>query len=336
MLGRQIAFEAARPSPHDRRTRVERGNVSGANQASCVHGGRFEAHRTNAWSNSVMNIVLPLNTARLGFVCAALWCFAPSVDAKVDVLVAERLLAKSGTLAQIDALPVQFKSNFEEGLREQKDVPLTREEINRMSAVVDRTFAVAKLRAAIASGVAETITDEHATALDAWYDSPTGKRMLALEEAAAKSDQAATIQEGTASLAILAPERLARVRELLDATRASDFVAELSIDMSVGATYAALKATARNAPPPIEALRESAAKDKAQIVKLVSESLLAVYVKTYAKASDADLIAYTEFMKSAAGKAFSSAVIGAFSKALVSSANDLSKALVETTKPAKK
>jgi hypothetical protein len=283
-----------------------------------------------------MDIHLLMKIARLSLVGGTVCCFAFVVEAKVDTAVAERLLAKSGTLAQIDALPVQFKSNFEEGLREQKEVPLTREEINRMSAVVDRAFAVAKLRASIASGVAETITSEHETALDAWYDGATGRRMLALEEAAAKSDQAATIREGAASLRTLAAERVARVRELLDATQASDFVAELSIDMSVGATYAALVATSRNAPPTIALLRASAAKEKPQIVKSVSDALLVVYAKTYANASDADLNAYAEFMKSAAGKAFSNAVIAAFSKALLSSANDLSKALLDATKPPKK
>ncbi|MGL4230368.1 MAG: hypothetical protein ACRCWJ_03295 [Casimicrobium sp.] len=283
-----------------------------------------------------MNIDTLMKMPRVVVGLCALCCFVSTAFAKVDSAVAERLLAKSGTLAQIDALPVQFKANFEEGLREQKEAPLTREEINRMTAVADRMFAVAKLRAAIASGVGERLTNEQANALDAWYDGATGKRMLALEEAAAKSDQAVAMREGAARMRALAPERAARLRELLEATRASDFVAEFSIDMSVGATYAALIATSRNAPPPLETLRESAAKEKPQIVKSVNDSLLVAYAMTYEKASDADLKAYAEFMQSAAGKAFSSAVIAAFSKTIVSSANELGKALTESAKPQKK
>ncbi len=283
-----------------------------------------------------MNIPALIKIRDVAVLGGAFCCFVSVVFAKVENSLVERLLAKSGTLAQIDALPAQFKSNFEEGLREQKEAPLTREEINRMSAVSDRVFAVAKLRTAITSGVGERLTTEHANALDAWYDSALSKRMLALEEAAAKTDQAAAMREGVAALGKLAPERVARLRELLEATRASDFVAEFSIDMSVGATYAALIATSRNAPPPIETLREGAAKETPQIVKSVNDSLLIAYAKTYENASDADLKAYAEFMKSGAGRAFSRAVIAAFSRAMTSSATELGKALTETSKPQRK
>lgn len=262
--------------------------------------------------------------------------FVPTALASVDQATAERVLAKSGTLSQIDALPAQFKANFEEGLREQRELPLTREEFNRRAGAVDRVFAVSKLRASIVGDVAKALTGGQVTALELWYESPVGKRMLELEAAAAKSDQVAALREGGAALRMLPAERVALLRSLLEATQASDFVAELSIDMSVGATHAALMATSRTPPPPINALREGAAKERAQIVKSLAESLLAAYAQTYESASDAELKTYAAFMASASGKAFSGAVISAFSAALISGATELGKVLVEPNKTPKK
>lgn len=248
--------------------------------------------------------------------------------ARVEPAVAERLLEKSGTLAQIGGVPVQFKAQFEELLREQKTGTATRDDVIRWLAAIERQMEAADLRRSIVSGVAERLSADDVGAIDAWYDSPVGTKMLRLEADAAKGDSVAALRDGAAMLRMLPGARVNALSELLSATRASDFVTELSIDMSVGAAHAVASATSPT-PPPVSALRESANRERAQIEKSVSDSLLAAYAKTYEKASDAELAAYRDFMLSRAGKSLSSAVIAAFSRALTVRTADIARVLSE-------
>jgi hypothetical protein len=264
------------------------------------------------------------------------FAFASLAQAQIETAVAERVLGKSGTLVQIDAVTPQFRANFEQGLREQRDAPLTRDEITKLASMADRAFAPAKLRTSIVATASQRLGAEQAKALEAWYDGASGKRLLALEEAAAKADPVAAMQAGAAIVAKLPVERTTLLKDLVAATRAADFVADLSIDMAVAAAYATSIATARGETPPIKDLRESAMKERSQVVQSMSDILLSAYAKTYENASEEDLKAYVELMRGTAGKQFTETIIVAFNRAVVASTTELGKALVEAKKPAKK
>jgi hypothetical protein len=273
---------------------------------------------------------------RAAVACTFALTSASAAFAQIDAALATRILGRSGTLAQIDAVTPQFRGNFEQGLREQRDEPLTRDETAKLASMADRAFAPATLRASIIATAAERFKVEHVVALEAWYDSALGKRFMALEEAAAKGDAAAAMQAGAAIMAKLPAERAERLKSLVDATRAAEFVADLSIDMAVAAAYATSIATSRSETPAIKDLRESAMKDRSQVVQAMNTVLLNAYAKTYEKVDDDDLKAYVEFMRSAAGRQFTETIIVAFNRAIMSSATALGKAIVDSRKPAKK
>jgi Uncharacterized protein conserved in bacteria (DUF2059) len=261
---------------------------------------------------------------------------AGTTFAQIDAALAARILGRSGTLAQIDAVTPQFRGNFEQGLREQRDEPLTRDETAKLTAMADRVFAPAALRASIVATAAERLTAEHVAALETWYDSALGKRFMVLEEAASKADGAAAMQAGAAIVAKLPAQRAAQLKALVEATRAAEFVADLSIDMAVAAAYTTSIATSRNETPAIKDLRESAMKDRSQVVQAMNNILLNAYAKTYEKVDDEGLKTYAEFMRSAAGKQFTETIIVAFNRAIMGSATALGKAIVDSRKPAKK
>ncbi len=256
--------------------------------------------------------------------------------AQVDAAVAEGVLGKSGTLAQVDAVTPQFRGNFEQGLREQRDVPLTRDETTKLTAVGDRTFAATTLRTSIVATVASRLTPEQARALEAWYDSESGKRMLALEAQAAKADPAKALQEGAAIAAKLTASQSSRLSALIEATRAAEFIADLSIDMAVAATYATSVATSPRPTPSFTEIAESASKERAQVAQSMKTLLLNAYAKTYENASDDELKAYAEFMNTSAGKQFTETIIVAFNRAIAASANELGRSLVDSKKPSKR
>jgi hypothetical protein len=260
--------------------------------------------------------------------------FVSLAYAQVDAAAAERILRKSGTWSQIDAVTPQFKTAFAESIRQQSGAAVKELEIERFAAVAERAFAATKLKTMIANTVAEQTNPQHVAALDKWYDGPIGKRLTALEEAAAKLDQGESVKEGAALVAALKAPRLAIVQEMVDVTRAADFIADLSINMGTAVAYGASLASSE-VEVPLKQLRENAMKEREPMIKVMRDYVLSIYAKTYEKASDEDLKAYIAFMKTPAGKQFTEVIITAFERAFVASAADLGKSLVELRKSAK-
>jgi hypothetical protein len=161
-----------------------------------------------------------------------------------------------------------------------------------------------------------------------------------MEAEAARADQRTAMQSGAALLSKLPEARTDTLKELVEATRSADFVAELSINMAAAAAHntsvATAIATSKKVSSTFNEVRESAMRDRAQVVKSISEVLLVAYAKTYEKASDDDLKAYVAHMKSPAGKSFADAIVAAFDRAVIASANDLSAQLAAPPKPTRR
>jgi hypothetical protein len=258
---------------------------------------------------------------------------AASAHSQLDRTTAEKLLEQSGTLAQIDALPPQFRANFEQALREQRDLPITSDEVRKFAEMGDSAFAATKLHASVTETVAKRLSATDASAVRDWYMSPTGLKMLALEAAAASADHASAVKRGRGLLERMPKEQSAQLRALLNASRAAEFVASLSINMAVSAAFASATATSLKEVPTYATLRESAIRDREQLTQSIAEVMIAVYANTYDRASDAETKQYLAFLRSSAGKTFSDAILRAFDNGITASATELATALVDSKRP---
>jgi hypothetical protein len=270
----------------------------------------------------------------LAFVAGA-FLMLPAV-AEIDRAAAEKLLQQSGTLPQIDALPAQFRANFEQALREQRDVPVTIDEVRKFADVGDGAFASAKLRSTVIESVAKRLTSAEASAIRDWYNSAAGLKILALEAAASSADHASALQRGRALLEKMPKEQSAQLRALIEASRAAEFVAGLSINMAVSAALAAASATAPKDIPSYTQLRDSAMRDREKLTQSIAEVMIVVYANTYDRASDAELKQYLAFLQSSAGKTFSDALVTSFDRAIAASAAELATTLAEARRPARR
>lgn len=256
-----------------------------------------------------------------------------AATAQIERSAAERLLQQSGNLAQVDGLPAQFRANFEQALREQRDLPITSEEVRKFAAMGDTAFEAAKLRASIIDAVSKRLSSADATALRDWYNSATGLKMLALEAAATSADHPAAVRRGTAILERMTKEQASQLRALMDASRAPEFVASLSINMAVAAAHAAASATSPKDVPAFAVLREGAMREREKLMQSISEVMIAVYANTYDRATDAEIAQYLALLQSAPGKTFSDSLIVSFDRTIASSLTELSAALVELKRP---
>jgi hypothetical protein len=271
---------------------------------------------------------------------AACAVVASSANAQVDRSAAERLLQQSGTLAQIAALPPQFKTNFEQGLSEQNQTPLIPAEKKRLTGIGDEAFAVAKLQNIVVGTVSQRLNAEHVIALEKWYTSELGQRFLAMEADAAKADPRAATEAGMALLKKTNEARSTLLKDLLEASRATDFVTEFSINVAAAAAHntsvAAAVAASRAVSTSFNEIRAIVSRDRVQIAKSIAEVMIIAYANTYEQASNDDLKAYVSHLNSSAGKAWAEAVIVAFDRAIVASANELATELSAPPKPARR
>jgi hypothetical protein len=258
------------------------------------------------------------------------------VFAQVDRAIAEKLLQQSGTLAQIDALPAQFRANFEQALREQRDHPITGDEVRKFAAMGDASFASTKLRDSIIKNVAGRLSIANAKTVAEWYESENAKKMLALEAAASTANHADSVKRGIDLNASQAQERTQQLKAMVEASRAAEFVANLSINMAVSAAVSAASATSSAAPPTFTQLREAALRDRDSLVKSITDVMHAVYASTYEKATDRELTAYFAYLQSPAGAQFAGAIVEAFDRAMAAASAELSSALVQLRQPPKR
>lgn len=255
------------------------------------------------------------------------------VFAQVDRAVAEKLLQQSGTLAQIEALTPQFRANFEQALREQRDHPITGDEVRKFATMGDASFAPTKLRETIINTVAERLSTTNAKVVAEWYESENAKKMLALEAAASVANHAESVKKGMALNGSQPKERTAQLKSMIEASRAALFVANLSINMAVSAAVSAASATSTATPPTYAQLREAALRDRESLVQSITDVMHAVYATTYEKASDRELGDYLSYLQSPAGSQFANTIVDAFDRAIAQSTQELSVSLVQLKTP---
>ena len=256
-----------------------------------------------------------------------------AASAQIERDLAERLLQQSGNLAQLDALPTQFRSNFEQALREQRDLPITSDEVRKFAAMGDNAFTASKLRASVIEIVSKRLTPTDAVTLRDWYNSATGLKILALEAAATTADHGAAVRRGTALMERMTKDQVAQLRALMDASRAAEFVANLSINLAVAAAHGAASATSPKDVPAFATLREGAMREREKLMQSISNVMIAVYANTYDRASDAEIAQYLALLQSGAGKTFSDSLITALDRTIANSVTELSAALVELKRP---
>lgn len=251
-----------------------------------------------------------------GLLLAMLCWPALGAHAQVSPAVAESLVRKSGLWEQLDGFAPQVRQSFVSGMQ-QSGVSVAPAEMARVQAAIDTAYDVRTLRAVGVSTIAAGLDPRHVTALQQWYDSPTGKAVTRLEEASSAGDidPQAYLREGQAMLASMPEKRRALLHELLVVTRSAEGLVDMVINAAVGAHAGIVSVVPgqQHSPDDLRALLEA---QRPQLIQAYSAVSMAGFAKVYAPLPDDQLARYVDFLRTDAGRHFTEVGMSGLQKAM--------------------
>ncbi len=250
---------------------------------------------------------------------------APLVaSAQVDEAVAERLMRSSGLWDQLGSTAAGTRAGIEAAARNQLTA-LSADEVQRLLQATDAAFAADTLRATVRTALAARVQASQVPALEGWLDGELGRRITALEIAASRPDRDSerVLRSGIQRLAE-APERRKRlVENLVESTRAAESITNMTINVAVAVQRGMANMRPELPMPPVATLREAFAAQRVQMLQAYRGMSQALFADMYHVLPDAELAAYLEFLRGAAGRDFLEATMLAMDQALVQAAERL-------------
>lgn len=265
---------------------------------------------------------------RLALLLASLLCVQGLAVAEVARGVAEEMVRKSGLWESLGSVSQQVKASFSEVGR-QGESPLTAAEIEQLGRAAEAAYAPARLRASAVGAVARVMAPNQLGELRAWYDSPRGKSITAIEEAAAASTQRPedAIREGQRVYSAATPARQALVGRISDAIRAPEAMANLAINTAVAMQQGVSRVQGQQGTMSPAELRAALGAQKPQMMQAFSSIVLASFALAYANVGDKDLDAYASFLEGPAGMKFTGQSLLAYDQALSQAGREFGQAL---------
>ena len=148
------------------------------------------------------------------------------------------LIQRSGLDAQLS----HFEGAMQRGISAAHGAQrkLANEDVARLRKAVATAYAASSLRPVLRNELAKTLAPGEIAAALAWLDSPTGRKLTALEEKAATPEAQQRIEAASRGRApVVAPARARILHELITATRADEVGASLLIETAAGVTEGA-------------------------------------------------------------------------------------------------
>lgn len=265
------------------------------------------------------------------FCTAALLVAASLVHAEIDAGSAENLLRKSGMWEQLAGIGPQAEAGMEEMLAQGGMAPAQAEKA-RVTRVIREAFAPARLRSVSVRVVAAGTQAEHLPALRSWFDSPVGRAVVRLEEAAssATTDPQTMMEQGARLLRGMPAERRALLEQMLEDTDAAEAMVRITIGTALAAQRGAAS-VAPDAPGPSAAqLRAALEAQRPQMLKAFGAMMLASFAQIYEGLPTGELREYVTFIGSPAGTHFNDVAMDALEAALIDATAEMGRRLPGT------
>ena len=243
------------------------------------------------------------------------------------------LIERSG----LDAQLAQFEAAMQRGITaaHAKQRTLANDDVDRLRRAVATAYSASSLRPVLRTELAKSLTRSEVAAALAWLDSPTGRKLTALEEKASGPEAQSRLEAASRSGApAVAPARARLLHELITATRAVEVGASLLIETAAGVSEGAALFAQGNPGATTAAARKQLETRRKELVAAMHEQSFIAFSLVYAEASDAELSALLAFARSPAGARYYAASARAFETTLTQAAKRLGGALAAPAAPA--
>ena len=272
-----------------------------------------------------------MSVVRALVVLVVVWLSAVPARAEVDARQAEQLMRQSGVWQQLASVAPQVQAGFM-AQAAQGGSGLSARELERARQVINDTFAPERLRAVGLAVVAKGLDPADVAALARWYASPTGQRITALEEAAAttQTDPRSVLQDGGTLLAQLPAARRQLMAQLVETTRAAQFMTQLTINTALAAHKGMASVPGAQTGPSAEQLLAALEGQRPALLQNLTTFAMASFALAYAPLSSQELTAYISFLGTGAGRQFNDLGAQAFDAAMVDGTAEMARRLPGT------
>ena len=243
------------------------------------------------------------------------------------------LIQRSG----LDAQLTHFEAAMQRGISAAHGAQrkLASEDVVRLRKAVATAYAANSLRPVLRSELAKMLSAGEIAAALAWLDSPTGRKLTALEEKASTPEAQQRIEAAAKGRKpAVAPARARILHELITATRAGEVGASLLIETAAGVTEGAALFTPGDPRAAVAETRRELEASRGEIVAAMHDQSFIAFALVYAPASDAELSALLTFARSPVGVKYHTASARAFERTLTQAARRLGGALAAPAAPA--
>jgi hypothetical protein len=237
--------------------------------------------------------------------------------AAVGSEAAQELAHKSGLWVQLDSLGTQVRSGMSDALDKNGD-GVSPEQKARMLDCAQSSFGADGLRAIAVDAVGGALQPVDVVPLQAWYDSPLGRKIASAEEIS--SGRMITPQErlrqGAEALAAATPERKAALQAILTETHSVEIMADTLIEMAFAVQQGMASLDPAITPSAIADIRATMSNRRPQLIQHYTQISLPAYAFTYVGLADDDLAKYAEHLAGAPAKSFNDGSTRGIARAL--------------------
>ena len=271
---------------------------------------------------------------RMWGVALGLLAAAQGAVAAVGADVAQELTKKSGLWFQLDSLGPQVRAGMAATLAKNPGA-LTDAQKGRMLACAQSSYAADGLRPPAVEAVAGTLQPADVAPLLAWYDSPLGRKISAVEESSAtqEPDPRERLRRGADALSGASAARKAALQSILVETHSVEIMADTLIEMALAVQQGMASMDPAASGASASELRANLASRRPQLVDHYTQISLPAYAFTYATLDDDELAQYAAHLGSPAAKAFNDGSTRGVARALTAGSVKLGRCLKEAGKP---
>jgi len=244
----------------------------------------------------------------------------------------DEFMRKSGLWQQL----AQVEPGVQQGIT-QSGAELRRlndEQLVRLRDAVRATYGPDRLRQSMRTELAASLPDAETMRALQFLATDLGKRVTALEEAAAITDNSDRIESlADDAAAALPPTRRNLIERMVKATRVADVAASIIVNQQLG-VMRGFAVYAGNADSDSEdEAKQRLNRYREQMVIVLGRRMAAQSAVVYGPLSDDDLAGYVTFLESPAGRQTSDAVSAALDKVLGKAAFDLGRRIGDAIRP---
>jgi hypothetical protein len=232
----------------------------------------------------------------------------------------QTLYIKSGIDKQVRQLPQLIRVNvlqaFEQDDRT-KEIP--RHTKLAISGSVQQAFSPERFKQTIIKEVRASMTVKDLDTVLKWLDSPLGKKLTRLEEAASTPETLSKVKEFAARLQQSPPTetRLNILRRLDAAVKATESNVEIVMNTQLAVAFAVVKSLPQEQQGSLEAIAAELKKNRPQVEAAMKSQTLIFSLYTYQNLTNAELERYIRFAISPAGEKYHRATLSGFKKAFL-------------------